>query len=428
MRAIVVVALLSFGQIHLALAQQPDPARERIRRMVVPPQVVTRTQLPPNVVAAITKSDAVIVGSSVAAAAPTTPTVDSAQVVSPAATSFMLHRGQFLAAAIDGPAIVVKKPDALVSGDTIGVNSFIALPERFVGLAADSDIVFLRPAYLPQGRLRYVPSLTTFRAVFSIGLEDSVRSRERRDLSGPFRFQFGGDEADSFDPRELDVNHTNLPLDTVMVFAKDPADSLLVRIVTAADVRGTSVWIRAVPALALGLLPGTAQGLGLQRIPVSVSLLGTRKPMWVHLSTDKGSFDSDSVLVGSGKITTVSWRTQGLGSANILAHAEGGVDDAPGRVKFIFPFVFLIAAVLGGAAGAALRSLGRTGRSKRPVMPAIAIGILAGVVSAVLYYAIGVSIFKVDVDVPFFNEAAVFSLAVLAGLLGLSLTGRTSSA
>lgn len=427
MRAIVVFALPAFGQIHLALAQ-PDAAKARVRGTVVPSQVVTRTQLPSNVITAITKSDAVIVGSAVTAAAPTTATADSARVVSPAATSFTLHRGQFLAASIAGPAIAVNKPDAAVSGDTIAVNRFLALPERIVGLAADSDVVFLRPAYLSQGALRYVPSLALFRGGFSIGLEDSVRSRERRELSGPFRFEFGGD-ADSVAPRELDVDHTNLPLNPVTILARDPADSLVVRIVTAADVHGTSVWIHAIPALALGLLPGTAQGLGVQRIPVSVSVLGTRRatPIAVKLSTDRGSFDRDTVLVSSNAITTVSWRTQGLGLATIQATALG-VDPARSTVNFIFPFVFLIAAVLGGATGATLKAMGRSRSAKRSILSALVIGMLGGFVAAVLYYAIGVSIFKVDVDVPFFNEAAVFSLGVLAGLLGLSLTGGKSSA
>lgn len=52
---------------------------------------------------------------------------------------------------------------------------------------------------------------------------------------------------------------------------------------------------------------------------------------------------------------------------------------------------------------------------------------LGGVVAATLYYAIGVSALKVAVRVPFFNEAAVFSLAVLAGLYGVGLAGKASS-
>lgn len=416
---LVVLALLACIQAQ-SVSAQAKPAQSQ-----VPPQVVTRAQLPSNVLSAITKSDAVIVRAPTATPGPTAPPVDTPRVISPAAATVTLHRGEFLAASIAGPAVNIKKTDAAAVNDSVSVNTFFALPERIIGLAADSDLVYLRPAYLPEGELRYVPALALFRAGFSIGLEDSVRSKERRELSGGFRFQFGGD-ADSVAPRELDVDHTNLPLRAVTILARDPPDSLLLRIITAADVRGTSVWIRARPALAIGLLPGTAQGLGLQRIPVTVSVLGTRRttPIAVKLSTDRGSLDPDTVLVGSGMITTVSWRTDGLGDATIQAHATGA-DDGRGTVKFIFPFIFLIAAVLGGAAGAALKALQRSG-SKRPIMASVAIGMLGGVVAAVLYYAIGVSVLKVDVKVPFFNEAAVFSLAALAGLFGVKLAGSES--
>ena len=424
-RAVLIFVVLAFTQPPTLFAQ-PSGAAVRIRRAPMPSQVVTRAQLPSNVVTAISKSDAVIVSSSAAMASPTVTGVDSSRAVSPGAATFTLRRGEFLAASIAGPAVNVRRTDAGALNDSTSVNSFFALPERIIGLAADSDLVYLRPAYLPQAPLRYVPSIALFRGGFSIGLEDSVRSRERRELSGGFRFQFGGD-ADSVAPRELEVKHTNLPLNAVTILARNPEDSLLVRIITAADVRGTSVWIRAIPALALGLLPGTAQGLGLQRIPVSVSVLGTRRanPIHVKLSTDRGSLDPDTVVVGSGMITTVSWRTEGLGLATIQAHALGA-DDGRGTVNFIFPFVFLIAALLGGAVGAALRALQGSASSERSKLESIGIGMLGGVVAAILYYAVGVSILKVDVKVPFFNEAAVFSLGVLAGLLGLKLTGGNS--
>lgn len=61
----------------------------------------------------------------------------------------------------------------------------------------------------------------------------------------------------------LDVGHTNLPLATVPVLARDPPDSVMIHIVTAADVRGTKVWLPLAGA-SKGLVPRQAQGLGLQ--------------------------------------------------------------------------------------------------------------------------------------------------------------------
>jgi hypothetical protein len=217
------------------------------------------------------------------------------------------------------------------------------------------------------------------------------------------------------------VSHTNLPLEAVRVLARDPPDSVRIRIVTAADVRGTEVWMRARPALAMGLVPRTAQGLGLQRIPISVSVLGTRRttPLAVKLSADRGTVEPDTLLLGTGMLATVYWRTEGLGPAMIQAHAKGA-DDGRATVDFAFPLVFLVAALLGGAAGAALKAVREPDATTRTVLSAVAIGMLGGVASAVVYYAIGVSLFQVPVNVPFFNEAAVFALG-LAGLLGVKL-------
>jgi len=88
---------------------------------------------------------------------------------------------------------------------------------------------------------------------------------------------------------------------------------------------------------------------------------------------------------------------------------------------FAFPLVFLVAALLGGAAGAALKAVREPDATTRTVLSAVAIGMLGGVASAVVYHAIGVSLFQVPANVPFFNEAAVFALGVLAGLLGVKL-------
>jgi hypothetical protein len=50
-------------------------------------------------------------------------------------------------------------------------------------------------------------------------------------------------------------------------------------------------------------------------------------------------------------------------------------------------------------------------------------GTLLGLLAAVIYYAIGVSLLHVEVGVERFNEGAVFAFAALAGLTGLKLLG-----
>jgi hypothetical protein len=159
----------------------------------------------------------------------------------------------------------------------------------------------------------------------------------------------------------------------------------------------------------------------LERIPIVVSLLGTRRatPIVVSFSTDHGSVEPAVITLGAGRDSTVVWRTGSLGSATIQAEAgEIGADKGYANVNFAFPLIFLIAAMLGGAAGAVVRWLlgGTTGKG---VIRTVSTGILLGVLAAGIYCAINVSILVIPVNVPFFNESAVFAFAALAGLLGV---------
>lgn len=404
-------------------------------RAQAPPgaHVVERSKLPSNIATAITQSTAHVVPAQAAtviahppagAAVESTRVVRSpvATVIPPTAPTVTIKPGEFVAVKVSGPPLLIAQ--RRVSGQAnFALDSFVALPERFVGVAVDSDLAFLRPAFLPQGQLRYDATTEYFRGGFSIGLEDSVRRTEQRKLTGGFHFQFGGSDVDSVTPGGLDIDHTNLPLTAVTVLARNPADSVQLSIITAADVRGTTVWLRAVPALAFGRLHPAAQGFGLERIPILVSVLGTRRktPMQVTITADHGSVAPQVITLGTGKDTTVVWTTGSVGTATIQATADAiGADAVSATVNFAIPIIFLLAAILGGAAGAALKLLqgGDQGKSLGRVMVT---GILAGVLAAGIYCAINVSILPVPVNVPFFNEGAVFALAALAGLLGVKL-------
>lgn len=408
----------------------------------VPGQLVHVRQLPPSIAAAVARSNARIVTARAATTITRSPAGSpateapapasapaTAAAIAPAAQTIALKAGEFLTTAGSGPPLLVSTKHLSRQANVAELDSFVALPERIVGVAVDSDVAFLRPAYLPEGMLRYDATISLFRGGFSIGLEDSVRRSEHRKLTGAFRFQFGGADADSIVPQGVDVDHTNLPLTTIAVLARNPADSVQLRIITGANMEGTTVSLRAVPALAFGRLHAEAQGWGLERIPIVVSLLGTRRatPTVVSFSADHGSVEPTVITLGAGHDSTVVWRTGSLGTATIQAEAgEIGADKGYANVKFAFPLTFLIAAMVGGAIGAVVRQLlGRT--NARSLIRTVSTGMLVGVLAAGIYCAINVSILVIPVNVPFFNESAVFALAALAGLLGVR-SGSMSSA
>lgn len=401
-------------------------------------RVLVTHRLPPNIATAIATSSARVIPATVNATAPRPPigaNVDTTTVhhldsmrVPIAASEVVIKRGQFLAARLAEKPILITPPRATGQSGATVIGPYLALPERFVGFGVDSDVAYLRPAFLAQGQLRYDVHSQYFRGAISVGLEDTVQRTVQRKLAGGIHFQFGGTDVDSVSPGGIDVDHTNLPLAAIAVLVRNPADSVQLRIITAADVNGTNVWLRAVPALDFGRLHPDAQGFGLERIPTAVSILGTRRttPIKVKLTADHGTIEPQVIMLGSGRDTTVLWNTGRLGIATIQATAdEIGADIGYASVNFAFPFIFLTAAVLGGAAGAALKQLGGGGGGKS-MGRVLATGILAGVVAAAIYCAIDVSILPIPVNVPFFNEGAVFALAALAGLLGIRLAGKSS--
>jgi EamA domain-containing membrane protein RarD len=89
-------------------------------------------------------------------------------------------------------------------------------------------------------------------------------------------------------------------------------------------------------------------------------------------------------------------------------------------VSFLWPVVFLLAALVGGSLGSTLAELGRKGRAKRTMFIRHFIaGLITGVIVA-LGFAAGVNLLPVSVVSQLqFNEASVCLVAALGGWLGI---------
>ena len=129
---------------------------------------------------------------------------------------------------------------------------------------------------------------------------------------------------------------------------------------------------------------------------------------------------------GSGAVTL---RSAGTGEA--LLRASGpGLEEATATIVFVWPWVFLVAALLGGVLGglAAAAQERRTGGSAH-WGPSAFKGLLVGVVAALAWYALGVNLLSLDLGVPRQNELAVSALAALAGFFGVPrMKGRSEQA
>jgi hypothetical protein len=359
--------------------------------------------------------------------------VDSsrATAVLPATSEVQLQKGQFLAARTGESARIVRRPAAL--GTTLTtprktIDTLVLLPFSIVGVAEDNRPVHLQPAIIRDLALRYLPDAGIFRGSLLVGLQDSLAPAVRREIGAiPLMLASNGEEGDSIAPRQLQIGFTNYPLERVIVIAREPRDSVGVRVIPQFDPRGTVVWLPVHPALVLDA-PKKAAGLGIQTVSFPVRVIGAslRDSVTVTLAVDPGSLKEESVRIGPAGSATVHLRSAGTGAAHITATSPG-IDTATATIQFGWPVWFLLAALLGGAVGGVGKHVTRSPARKTGFLRPILVGALIGFVVAVAYYAVSVTLLPFPVDVPFFNESAVFALAMLGAFFGVRKPKVTSS-
>jgi hypothetical protein len=235
----------------------------------------------------------------------------------------------------------------------------------------------------------------------------------------PIRFALLGD-ADSIDPTQIAVEHTNFPLQRVRVASRFAADSVRVHVVPEFDVNGADVWIPVEPSLTLDA-PRRIQGWGIQTARVVARVIGTGsvRPTTLTVTTSEGGLDSSRIALDESGSAETRIRSEGIGGATVEVGGPG-LSTASVDIDFIFPWIFLVAALLGGVfGGLAAAAHGRKGRRKVRWGEHAVKGVFAGAIAALAWYALGISLLQFDLGMARFNELAVFTLAALAGYFGI---------
>jgi hypothetical protein len=298
---------------------------------------------------------------------------------------------------------------------------FLTTDIRFV--TPDANLTgewVLRPVYKVANRMRWEPDAGVFRGALFLAIEDSLRRSESRPLPTPVRFQLLA-EADTVNPAELSFEHTNFPLRRVEVTARRASDSLRVHLIPEFDVEGTDIWLPVVPFLEVETTPLRIQGWGVQTAQVVVRVAGTTAatPTMVNLTSSSGELEALDLQIGAAGSGATSLRSAGAGEAVLRASAPG-LGEATTTIVFVWPWVFLLAALLGGVFGgvaAAAQHEGRAGSSRWSTSALK--GLFVGVLAALAWYALGVNLLQLELGVPRQNELAVFALAALAGFFGV---------
>ena len=157
--------------------------------------------------------------------------------------------------------------------------------------------------------------------------------------------------------------------------------------------------------------------MGIQKIPVTVRLLGSNSSdsVKVIFNPGKGTIEPEFLYVQYNKPETVYLRSEGTGDCKLTATAAA-ITSNELNVKFIFPWLFLGAALFGGIAGSFAKYL----KEKESTTKLIVAAILAGIIGAAAYYGLGVNLLGISLAAGL-NELAVFALSALCAYFGLSL-------
>jgi hypothetical protein len=224
-------------------------------------------------------------------------------------------------------------------------------------------------------------------------------------------------------PRPLQINHLNFPASDVDLAGDNLSDSVEIRVITASKPDGYQTFLKIKPVLEISTNRISLQGYGIQKIPVEVRLIGSNSPdsVTVNLSASKGTVTPTAVTLRYNTPQTVYLTSEGTGKT-LLSAKSSNLESNDLHLSYAFPWYFLLASILGGVLGGFTKYY--AGRKKNFSIRPIIGGVLAGLVGAMAYYALGITLlnFKLTAEM---NEFAVLALSALFAYFGIPKSKAT---
>lgn len=228
---------------------------------------------------------------------------------------------------------------------------------------------------------------------------------------------------EAFDKNQDTVYFSQINWPPIVVYLQaDPKKKVITDLVTArvktyGKIDGYETLLTVTPYIKISAGKGKIQGFGIQTIPVHISLSGvtTYQDIEAGLRTEKGYFEPDHVVLRAGEVSTVILRSEKFGETVIIATAPNLLSNTE-MVFFVFPWSFLLFSIAGAVIGSLIYVL----RSKRKGFntKSFIVGILLGFTVSVSYWALGLDLLNMNLEIGYLNEFAVISLSILGGLLG----------
>ncbi|HEX5135340.1 MAG TPA: hypothetical protein VFY93_00075 [Planctomycetota bacterium] len=320
-------------------------------------------------------------------------------------------------------AVVVAKLPEKPTWEKKGATVECRLPYRLSGADGELDLVpFLVVA---GGAVEYRPDRGPYEARVQLVVRREGAGAGK--LSSPAWFMLRA-SVGAFTPNSVRIEKTGEPYDAALAANTVDGDTVELTVVPGREGPEEAVTVSVTvrrPVIRIAA-PARIQGFGLQSCAVDVA---TDHPAVsvVHLATSAGALESANVKMdGSGNGATRLF-SSGLGTAEISV-VNPGLKGEIRRVDLVFPFAFLLAAVVGGMAGG-LYARYRASR-KRTVPHTLLRGALTGLIAAV-GLAFGVNLLSIDLAKVWegrgFTEGLVFLAAALAAAFGLLRPGEAKA-
>ena len=237
----------------------------------------------------------------------------------------------------------------------------------------------------------------------------------------PVKLEIKSNEVATIKPGFLEIKHLSLPSSSVELEAERLTDSVSINVFTASNTSGYSTFLKVNPRLDISSGSKVLQGLGVDETSITVRFIGSNSPdsALITFNPEKGKVTPNSKYIHFNKPATVMLRTGGTGDCKIVALGSS-YESNELLIKFIFPWYFLLASILGGLAGSFIKPDQKSG--KRFTAKKFLVGIITGLVGAAAYYFLGINLLGLNLQGPF-TEIAVFVVSALFAYFGFKITG-----
>ena len=290
------------------------------------------------------------------------------------------------------------------------------LPEKFVqtGAAEGSELVY-SIGFESKRPLEYIFSAQQFLGTMKFFLISESPSVEDQ-LTQPVLIEIVSSDIDAINPDSKEIDHVSIPLTEIELKDPDLSDSAQVKIITKSNPEGYETFVKVEPAIEIKSTRRRFQGLGVQKIPISVRVMGSslRDSVKVSFTVEKGAVIPNNTYVHFQSPSIVHLRSEGLGKAKLTTAAIFTSNEL--QFQYLFPWLFILMALLGGVIGGLAKYF--TNQEKLTLLKTILKGMVMGFFGAVVYYVLGFSLIKFEVS-DIFNEFAVLGFSALVAYFGV---------